>query len=334
MSSTEAQKTLEVKNGKSLASFYRSLDIAHLSLIIFPTEQCNFRCTYCYEDFKLKKMSAEVQDSILRLLDVRLPSLKSIDVSWFGGEPMLATDTISRINSYIVENGQNVDFASNITTNGYFITSDNFPHFVSLGISRWQISFDGFGDVHDQTRRQANGRGTFEKIWNNVKATRDLNQDFEVIFRLHFHPNNVESCKEFIEAFRETFGGDTRYKVYLKNVSHLGSPNDGEFEVFSRSSTEQMRAELAESLPTEHEWGGANFFDELYVCYAAQPNSIAIRSDGTLAKCTVALNSDKNSVGRILPDGRLDLDRDKANFWMRGFQSLDKGELGCPMHER
>lgn len=27
----------------------------NLRLIIMPTEQCNFRCRYCYEDFKLGK---------------------------------------------------------------------------------------------------------------------------------------------------------------------------------------------------------------------------------------------------------------------------------------
>ena len=31
-----------------------------LHLILMPTEACNFRCTYCYEDFKLKRMAPAV----------------------------------------------------------------------------------------------------------------------------------------------------------------------------------------------------------------------------------------------------------------------------------
>ncbi|PJJ00771.1 hypothetical protein BX264_1060 [Streptomyces sp. 2333.5] len=30
-----------------------------LHLIILPTEQCNFRCTYCYEDFSVGRMGPE-----------------------------------------------------------------------------------------------------------------------------------------------------------------------------------------------------------------------------------------------------------------------------------
>jgi hypothetical protein len=34
-------------------------------LILLPTEKCNFRCTYCYEDFDLGKMSEETQRTVM-----------------------------------------------------------------------------------------------------------------------------------------------------------------------------------------------------------------------------------------------------------------------------
>lgn len=36
-----------------------------LSLYILPTEQCNFRCRYCYENFPNLKMSKKTQDGII-----------------------------------------------------------------------------------------------------------------------------------------------------------------------------------------------------------------------------------------------------------------------------
>ena len=42
-----------------------------LDLIIMPTEQCNFRCTYCYEDFKIGKMPRWVVNGIKALIDAR-----------------------------------------------------------------------------------------------------------------------------------------------------------------------------------------------------------------------------------------------------------------------
>ena len=47
--------------------------------------------------------------------------------------------------------------------------------------------------------------------------------------------------------------------------------------------------------------------DEQYICYASKPNSLAIRSNGNLNKCTVALNENINSVGSINKDGTLSI---------------------------
>ncbi|MFF7227919.1 hypothetical protein [Streptomyces sioyaensis] len=46
-----------------------------LHLIILPTEQCNFRCTYCYEDFSVGRMGPETVQGVKRLLDRRLDGL-------------------------------------------------------------------------------------------------------------------------------------------------------------------------------------------------------------------------------------------------------------------
>lgn len=322
------------ESGKAHASFYRSLSEKHLSLIIFPTEQCNFRCTYCYEDFKLRRMSKETQNSIIKLISKRLPALTSIDVSWFGGEPLLAPEIISNINEFIQSNNDGtIDFSSNITTNGYLMSYELFDAMVALGISRWQVSIDGIGRFHDQTRKLANGHGTFDTIWRNLSATKASERDFEIMIRLHFHPGNIDSCAKTIKEFLHIFNGDPRYKIYLKNISHLGSKNDSSFKVFSWAETKKVKDSLASLIPNIHLWDGVNVFDKMYVCYAAQPNSIAIRSNGRLAKCTVALQSDKNDIGAIKDDGSLEIDHDKMRFWIRGLQSLNKAELACPMRE-
>ena len=38
-----------------------SLTPSLLHLILLPTEACNFRCTYCYEDFRLGRMEPVVE---------------------------------------------------------------------------------------------------------------------------------------------------------------------------------------------------------------------------------------------------------------------------------
>lgn len=61
-----------------------------LRFIILPTEKCNFRCLYCYEDFKIGKMSLEVQDDIIEFVKRNVSDFTGVDIRWFGGEPLLA----------------------------------------------------------------------------------------------------------------------------------------------------------------------------------------------------------------------------------------------------
>jgi len=72
----------------------------YLNLIILPTEACNFRCTYCYETFENKKMPRSVVSGIKSLIDRRGEELDELEISWFGGEPLLALDVITEISKH------------------------------------------------------------------------------------------------------------------------------------------------------------------------------------------------------------------------------------------
>src|SRR5262245_23043526 len=75
----------------------RALDNRHLKLTILPTEQCNFRCTYCYEDFELGMMPRWAVDGLKRLMTVRAPELRVLDLRWFGGEPLMAFPIVAEL---------------------------------------------------------------------------------------------------------------------------------------------------------------------------------------------------------------------------------------------
>ena len=67
------------------------------------------------------------------------------------------------------------------------------------------------------------------------------------------------------------------------------------------------------------------------VCYASRANSFVIRADGRVNKCTISLESPKNQVGRLEPDGGLTLDVGLMLPWMRGLFPGDSKELQCPL---
>ena len=60
-----------------------------LQLVLLPNEQCNFRCKYCSQTFARKKMKRDVIEGVVALVARRAPSLKTLSVGWFGGEPRM-----------------------------------------------------------------------------------------------------------------------------------------------------------------------------------------------------------------------------------------------------
>ena len=71
-----------------------------LELILYPTEQCNFRCTYCYEDFEIGKMTSQVQAGVKRLIERRMESLDHLHLAWLGGEPLVARDVLLDLSAF------------------------------------------------------------------------------------------------------------------------------------------------------------------------------------------------------------------------------------------
>lgn len=68
-----------------------------LILTILPTEGCNFRCEYCYEEHKKNVMSKEMQQVLINYVKKNINSYAGLTVSWFGGEPLLYPDVIENL---------------------------------------------------------------------------------------------------------------------------------------------------------------------------------------------------------------------------------------------
>lgn len=68
-------------------------------ITICPTLACNFECPYCFEDRGRGKMAPEIQDDIVRLAERMLDASKAkkLAITWFGGEPLMATDVIEAL---------------------------------------------------------------------------------------------------------------------------------------------------------------------------------------------------------------------------------------------
>jgi uncharacterized protein len=345
---------VDLGNGFTRAQIARCISSRRLELTLLPTEKCNFRCVYCYEDFELGRMPPEVVAGVKNLISRRADKLEELQFSWFGGEPLLALPVVKDICAHAMAEAQRVGFGFNggVTTNAYLLTPSVLEDLVDLRQTFYQVSLDGAPADHDKTRIRADGAGTFARIWENMLAARGVDREFTIQFRVHMTPHNFESLKELALMIRSEFGSDGRFRVDLQHIRNMGGSGSKNVTLMSdeqiadrartiRSllSTGQLPSEpSAAARPAETQAGAKKRVTERGstgaggndICYAAKPNHWMIRANGNIGRCTVILNDARNELGRLLPDGTMELRQDRISPWFTGFDELDVDRLACP----
>lgn len=320
-----------VRKDKSLVRKYSSS--RRLSLILLPTEQCNFRCVYCYEDFDIGRMRPEVVEGVKNLLLARGPELKFLGLSWFGGEPLMAYDIvldIMHLANRVAANG-NFVLSSNMTTNMSLLTRERLDALTALRVSHYQVSFDGDKPYHDTMRLRADKRGTFDQLWGRLEDAHLSNATFTMDIRVHVTTQNAQSVESLIERLAKLLRADGRFRLWIRPLSRFGGANDALLPILSDAEKPWLNpGDVVNELRAKAK-GKRLILNDLVseVCYATKLNTFLVRSDGRLAKCTVALN---NTVGRLLPDGTMEIDPNKAKWWSRGLVSRDRNQLACPLY--
>jgi uncharacterized protein len=300
-----------------------------LNIILFPTEQCNFRCKYCYEDFRIGRMESDVVGGIKKLLLNRISELSHLNISWFGGEPLLAQDIVFEILEYAKEiiGNRSIHFTSDMTTNGYLLSSDIFKRLIMAGVNNYQISLDGISETHDTLRTLHNGGGTFKQIWTNLIKMKTCHYEFSVILRIHISHLTIPVLSDLLSMVKAEFGGDHRFKIFLKEIHDWGGLNSGNIDTIN-----EVQATIIKDQIIDNHKNVSNL-QKHHICYASKANSYVIRANGRINKCTVALNQSTNDIGELLSNGQMKLDSEKAKKWLIGFERKDISILGCPQKE-
>jgi uncharacterized protein len=327
-------------------------------LIILPHENCNFRCTYCYETFERGKMKREYIEGLKNLVEVKTRSYKRLLVSWFGGEPLLAKDIIYELSYNFLntcdKNG--VEYSSNITTNGYFLTPDVTDSLLSRGIRSYQVSVDGPENIHDKNRMLIGGQPTYMIILSNLITLAERTDNFDVTIRINYNDELIRDIDKFFADFK-IFSADKRFDLSFHPIGKWGGPNDSELNVCDDDSAWLKGLELSEKAKM-YGFISNKLKDSLnshsFTCYAGKESSIVVRSDGTICKCTVALEDPRNHVGKLTREGNLIIDASLWEKWVNpeltgnnkckscSFQpscqsrscpllALDSGEPPCPV---
>lgn len=310
---------------------YQSLiyDSSHFTLTIIPTMNCNFRCMYCYEDKFPSRMSEETENHLIKYVRKNIRRFRSMELNWFGGEPLLEKDCVLRVTNAIVkicsQNG--VSFTSSITTNGYLLTVDLFEKLYKSGIRYYQISLDGDKSLHESYRKYKLGE-SYDVIFQNLLAIQSLPyRRFQIGIRANIAKNSRPAVERLIADLSSNFSQDRRFLFNVCRISDWGGTARDNFpdsllsdEEFLQESDYLLRMAQEAGLlvhDTSQLKVGGN------VCEYRKKYSMVFYYDGNIYKCTLAVGNSENVVGRIDDSGNLHF-TDRIVHWMDN--SFDKTE--------
>lgn len=172
------------------------------------TDDCNLRCTYCYQINKGKRvMSFETAKKFIDLLiedsykDDTFVSLKTtpgVVIEFIGGEPLLELDLIDQICEYWIykiiseKHPWALHYSFSMISNGveYFNPKTQKILTKYKGRMSFGISLDGCKPLHDMCRVFPDGQGSYDLAEAGCKHYRE-NFDERMLTKMTIAPENV-----------------------------------------------------------------------------------------------------------------------------------------------
>ena len=147
----------------------RSGDVVK-ALCLHVAHTCNLNCGYCFASQgkyhgERALMSFEVGKQALDFLMDHSGSRRNLEVDFFGGEPLMNWDVVKGLVEYArsVEKARGKNFRFTLTTNGMLL-DDEVIDFANREMSNVVLSLDGRKEIHDRTRVDYAGNGSYDRI--------------------------------------------------------------------------------------------------------------------------------------------------------------------------
>lgn len=141
------------------------------ALCLHVSHDCNLRCKYCFAstgDFGTghrMTMDFETAKKAIDFVIERSGKRRNIEVDFFGGEPLMAMETVKKTVAYArsIEEEHGKCFRFTITTNGVLLSDENIAY-INAEMSNAVLSMDGRPEINDRMRPNVAGKGSYDTI--------------------------------------------------------------------------------------------------------------------------------------------------------------------------
>ena len=259
-----------------------------LQIMVILTNDCNFRCTYCIQNHEKKYLDNLSEKKIVRFIEKKMDNHKKISICWFGGEPLIKMDSISRMYERLEETAKKkgCSIVSQITTNGYLLTDKNIRKIKGMNTRALQITIDGDKESHNKTRPLLGGKGTYDIVIKNLLNA--AKQGLHIDLRINVDNNNIGNVEGMLYEIPE----EERKNITV-TVSNLYQTEDklSTFHIYETAI--KLGYQFSER---------KNLFHACEVCVA---HGYIIDSEAKYIIC--ANDDDKHVLGKIEENGDLNI---------------------------
>mgnify|MGYP002797050694 FL=1 len=288
------------------------------NIIIAPTLECNAHCYYCFENgYRKGTMSQETADALIEFLEKHW-NRKKLGITWFGGEPLLASDIIDYISKKLAE--KNIIYGSKITTNGSLFDKNIAQKAINLWhVEKVQITIDAVGDEYNRIKNyDKQFKDAFSLVMRNIQEALSLGINLKI--RINFDPNKQNEALEIMNYLLKRFDSSTHLKIYfapidaddeiVKNISDEFNEYDEHPYIslikFGRAHhLYRGFPDMEDDTSADHEYDMHGLLKKLKIypspinCYATCPNVFSIAPDGDIYKCHRALGRKEYASGNV-----------------------------------
>ncbi|MCP4132203.1 MAG: radical SAM protein [bacterium] len=305
--------------------FIDNRDNSEIQIFFVPHFECNFNCSYCYQDEYTQEKQADFEPVLKAFFEYIDKEFAGRDkyITVFGGEPLLpgnsAKEKIERI--VAAAGSRNIDMA--IVTNGYHLL-DYMDIFTGAAIREIQVTLDGTRDIHNLRRSHKNGSGSFNQIVAGIDAA--LEQNLPVNLRVVVDKENIHTLPHLAAfAIEKGWTAHPLFKTQLGRNYELHHCQENSSRLFERAELYETIYELGKSNPEILEFhrpaysisrllfDNGNMPEPLFDACPGCKTEWAFDYTGKIYSCTATVGKEGEALGTFYP--AITLQEDIIDQW-------------------
>lgn len=275
-----------------------------INVTIYPTQDCNARCFYCFEQDEHKiTMSEMTADAVIDYLFGAILPSDEVIFRWFGGEPLYAANIIDRIITGLADRFYGkLNYHSVVITNASLIDDAMLEKFLTTWhVRKVQTTIDGYHEEHERRKAYIDGRSnTYEHTIKTIGKL--LDAGIFTICRFNLDKLNIDDFHRALADLQPYLSNEN----FFVHATTLRSNGPWKEEYRERYFTPS-------EYPTFYSKVLRDLFDYGFykdpinilpirarnVCLACSSSSYVINSEGKLFRCLEHSLSDEEETGDV-----------------------------------